>query len=391
VAVPEIPLSQDPVVQDLAKQHPQIRQALRDHGLIGEIAKPPGVDAATGLPTGGIGFAPTVEEARAMFSSHRAMHTMMEDIQSGDPNRQARFVQHFFGAANGTPNEAANAILEMQPDILIKVNPDGFVRQANRYTGYQVQLLRAKAAAEANPEIRARHEDAARWLEFVVTGDWQKTPEEQAAEASRVRSPEEVELARLRTSIDTEKQAIAERQQRESTRQFHKNMDHVVGAQNQARKALVKGALGTALEGLDQNYQNYVIAEFDKRVQAEVDLTPDRKAIVLAEGRSLAKNGQMEHLNTYLDKRYRALLMPGIQKHRSEFVRAAAGQRAADIQRQIPTPERASQLQASAQNRNPGGAAAVPTSQPMANTERKPGESGIEWAKRSAMARLSVA
>lgn len=79
------------------------------------LAKPPNPDG-----TGGIGFIPTIEQAKEHYGSHRSLTMMEHDLNSGNPQQAERLLVHLFNPQRG---EGANTVAAQLIPALAKSNP----------------------------------------------------------------------------------------------------------------------------------------------------------------------------------------------------------------------------------------------------------------------------
>src|SRR5579863_9898582 len=99
-----------------------------------ELAKP--------LSEGGIGFTPTVEEARLFFDAYSDRIAMEDKFSSGEPANAADFVNMWFGAQeNGQLRQNAEMVAEAIPYVLARNNEAAYGRLAKPVlNGYRNEM-----------------------------------------------------------------------------------------------------------------------------------------------------------------------------------------------------------------------------------------------------------
>lgn len=156
----------DPQVIDQFLKTPRGREIHQGYKFYKELTKP--------TADGGIGHAPTVQDIRQYFHSHRGAVQMYADYHSGDPSRMAGFFAHWFGpnpqTGQMTP-AAANALAGLEPS-LAQFGPDAYGAVAQPVMARYETALMDKWRSTQDPNLKQAIYQAVQIIHRDMHDEW---------------------------------------------------------------------------------------------------------------------------------------------------------------------------------------------------------------------------
>lgn len=251
------------------------RHLLTTYKSMRDLRAEPQIDPATGQNNGGLGFIPNSEQIREFHRAHSDMRAMEHEFSANPqsfavnwfaPDAQGNFrdgVEGVIGALPGvldqiyaTANQSGNKALADRAEGLFKA---AFIPMA---TGY-LDGLYARAKALPNPQDREYYLNAARALEYDLTG------KHRGDDALAPPKPEDALVLRERELADRE-QRLNAWQTRSLTEQQKQAENQIFQTIDQTLEGDIDKALSSVKSGLTPRAYRAAVADYKAEIQKAV-------------------------------------------------------------------------------------------------------------------------